>query len=120
MRISRRERGEGNFGCLFGLIILVLAAIVAYKVIPVKVKNAELRGVINDESKSASTHNDEKIRQFILAKAREDDIPLTPEDVKITRSNNEIHVDVEYTLPINFPGYVYQWHIEHHISNPVF
>ena len=30
MRISRRERGEGNFGCLFGLIILVLAAIVAY------------------------------------------------------------------------------------------
>jgi predicted membrane protein len=120
MRISRRERGEGNFGCLFGLIILVLAAIVAYKVIPVKVKNAELRGVINDESKSAGTHNDEKIRQYILAKAREDDLPVTTDDVKITRGNNEIHVDVEYTMPINFPGYVYQWHIEHHVSNPIF
>jgi len=120
MRISRRERGEGNFGCLFGLIILVLAAIVAYKVIPVKVKNAELRGVINDESKSAGTHSDEKIRQYILAKAREDELPITADDVKISRGNNEIHVDVEYTMPINFPGYVYQWHIEHHVSNPIF
>lgn len=120
MRISRRERGEGNFGCLVGLIFLVLAIFVAWKVIPVKVKNAELRAAIADEAKSAGTHSDEKIRQFILAKATEDELPVTTDDIKIARANNEISVDVAYTIPIKFPGYTYQWHIEHHVHNPVF
>jgi predicted membrane protein len=120
MRISRRERGEGNLGCIFGLILIVLALFVAFKMIPVKVKNAEIRQVIVDEGKSAGTHNDEKIRQVILAKAVEDNLPITLDDIKVHRGNNEITIDVEYTMPINFPGYTYQWHIAHHVNNPIF
>ncbi len=120
MRISRRERGEGNFGCIIGLIFLVLAGFVAWKMIPIKVKNAELRAAIVDEAKSAGTHSDDKIRQFILAKAAEDELPLTTDDIKIVRANNEITVDVNYTIPIKFPGYTYQWHIQHYVHNPVF
>jgi hypothetical protein len=88
--------------------------------IPVKVKNAELRGTISDEAKSAGTHNDEKIREFIMAKARENQLPLTKDDIHIVRSSGEITVDVAYTIPIDFPGYTYQWHIEHHVHNPIF
>jgi predicted membrane protein len=120
MRISRRERGEGNFGCLVGLILLVIAGFIAYKMIPVKVKNAELRATISDEAKSAGTHNDDKIRDYILAKAREDELPVTAEDVNIVRANSEITIEVNYTIPIQFPGYTYQWHIEHHVHNPIF
>ena len=120
MRVSPRERGESNFGCLVGLIFLVIALFIAYKVIPVKVKNAELRGVIVDESKSAGTHSDERIRQFILAKAYEDNLPLTADDISIKRSSNSITVNVTYTIPIQFPGYTYNWHIEQHVENPIF
>ena len=120
MRLNRRERGEGNFGCLVGLIFLALAVFVAYKMIPVKVKNAELRQVIVDEAKSAGTHKDDQIMKAILAKAQEDRLPVSENDVRIQRANSEITVEVQYTVPIEFPGYTYQWHIHHLAQNPIF
>ena len=120
MRVSRREKGEGQFGCVVGLILLVIAAVVAYKIIPVKVKAAEVRQEVVDEAKSAGTHNDDRIRAGILAKAREDEMPITEDNIKISRGANQITVVVDYVVPIDFPGYTYQWHIHHEASNPIF
>ena len=118
--ITRRERGESNFGCLFGLVLLAIAVLVAYKMIPVKIKNAEMRAAITDEAKSAGTHNDGQIIEYIYAKATEDNIPLAKEAIHVRRANNEITIDVEYTIPVQFPGYTYQWHVQHHANNPIF
>jgi hypothetical protein len=120
MRMSRRERGESQFGCLIGLILLGLAIFVAWKMIPLKVKAAELRQTVVDEAKSAGTHNDGRIMAAILAKAREDNLPVTEQDVTISRGNGEITVNVKYTIPVVFPGYTYQWHLEHEAKNPIF
>jgi hypothetical protein len=120
MRMSRRERGEIQFGCLFGIIFLAIVGFVAWKMIPVKVKAAELRQTVVDEAKSAGTHNDERIRAAILAKAQEDNLPVTEQDITIVRANSEITVTVTYTLPVVFPGYTYNWHLEHVARNPIF
>jgi hypothetical protein len=120
MRKSGRERGEGKLGCLVGLILLGLAVFVAWKMIPVKVKAAELRQTVVDEAKSAGTHNDDRIKSAILAKAKEDDLPVTEENITIVRTPSEIKVTVTYTIPIVFPGYTYNWHLEHEAQNPIF
>ena len=120
MRIRHHERGEGNMGCIFGLILLGLAIFVAWKMIPVKVRAADLRQTVIDEAKSAGSHTNERILAAILAKAQEQKLPVTENDVKISRASSEITVDVDYVLPIEFPGYTYQWHINHHAQNPIF
>ena len=120
MRLRHRERGEGQLGCLVGLILLAIGIFVAWKMIPVKVRAAELRQMVVDEAKSAGTHNDGRIRDFILNKARENDLPVSEENIKITRAHAEITVDVEYDVPIQFPGFVYKWHQHHHAQNPIF
>ena len=120
MRRSRREKGEGQFGCIVGLIVLALGVFIAWKMIPVKVKAAEVRQVVVDEAKSAGTHNDKIIMGNILAKAREDNMPITEDNVKIRRGNNEITVELNYVVPIEFPGYTYQWHINNTATNPIF
>ncbi|PYQ51595.1 MAG: hypothetical protein DMF59_07430 [Acidobacteria bacterium] len=120
MRRSRREKGEGQFGCIVGLIVLALGVFIAWKMIPVKVKAAEVRQVVVDEAKSAGTHNDKVIMGNILAKAREDNLPITEDNVKIRRGNNEITVELNYVVPIEFPGYTYQWHINNTANNPIF
>ena len=120
MRTRRHERGEGNLGCIFGLIILGLAIFVAWKMIPVKVRAADLRQTVIDEAKSAGSHQDDRIKAGILAKAREVELPVTEDDIKISRHNSDITVDVDYVIPIVFPGYTYQWHINHHAENPIF
>lgn len=115
-----RERGEGQMGCLFGLVLLLIGILIAYKMIPVKVKNAELRDVITDESRAAGQHRDDRIRETIVAKAAQLQLPIKPDDVKIVRIANSITIDVNYTVPVEFPGYTYQWDFHHHTENPIF
>jgi len=120
MRINRRQRGEGQMGCVVGLIFLALALFIAYKMVPVKVKAADLKQTITDEAKSAGTHNDEKIHDAIYAKAQELTLPVKPEDIKVSRQNSEITVDVEFDVPIDFPGWTYKWHQHYVAQNPIF
>jgi type III secretion system FlhB-like substrate exporter len=117
---NRRELGEGQFGCLVGLVILLIGIFVAYKMIPVKVKAAEIRQVTEDESKSAGTHGDEQIKGTILRKAKDDELPITEDNIHIERTSQEIKIDVEYDVPVEFPGFVYKWHFHHHTDNPLF
>jgi hypothetical protein len=120
MSRNRRQRGEGQFGCLIGLAVLLLAGLVAYRMIPIKIKAAELRDEIVDQAKSAGQNNDKRIMQSILAKAESLELPITEEDVEIQRKAAEIKIDVTYTVPVNFPGYTYQWNFHHHTENPIF
>jgi len=120
MSKRRSQRGEGNVGCLFGLIILALAVFIAWKMIPVKVKAADLKQTITDEAKMAGTHNDSLIMKSILAKAQENKLPVTEDNVKISRTGGEITVDVEYYVPIDFPGKTFMWHQHIVAQNPIF
>ena len=119
-RRNQRELGEGQAGCLFGVVLLALALFIAWKMIPVKVRTAELRGTVVDEAKSAGTHDDNRIKAAILAKAQEENLPVTEDDITIVRASSEITVDVDYTVPIAFPGKTFNWHIKHHTQNPIF
>lgn len=117
---NRRERGEGQFGCLVGLVFLLIAGLIAYKMIPVKVKAADLRDTVQDYAKSAGTFNDKQIQKAILDKANALNLPVSEEDVDITRRPNEITVEVKYTVPVKFPGYTYNWKFRHKSDNPIF
>lgn len=119
---TRAERGEGRGGCIFGLIFLLVAIFIAYKMIPVKVKAAELRGTIVDQAKSAGLprHDDAYIRRAILHKARELELPLEDRGLRITRTATNIRIRAEYVVPIEFPGYTYNWKFDHDYENPVF
>ena len=117
---NRRELGEGQAGCVFGLLVFLAAIFVAYKMVPIKVKAAELRQTVFDEAKSAGSHNNAVIMKAILAEAEEQKLPVTKENVKIARARGEIEITVEYDVPVEFPGYIYQWHFRHYAKNPIF
>lgn len=117
---NRRERGEGRLGCLVGVIFLLVAGLVAYKMIPIKVKVADLRDTVQDEARSAGTRSDKDILNSILAKAQQLELPVTEDNVKINRIPNSIKIDVAYTVPVQFPGYTYNWKFRHQTDNPIF
>jgi hypothetical protein len=119
-RRSRREAGEGQGGCLVGLVLVAVAIFIAWKIVPVKANMADLRQVVTDEAKSAGQHNDARIMRVILEKAESVNLPVTEDNVTIRRNANEINIDVDYTVPIKFPGYVYHWHEHNHVENPIF
>ena len=116
----RGQRGESQFGCVVGLLLLLAGIFIAYKMIPVKVKAAELRGEVVDEAKSAGQRGDDRIMANILKRAQELQLPVTENDVQIRRAATSIAVDVRYTVPVEFPGFTYQWKFHHHAENPIF
>lgn len=120
MSRKHRQRGEGQFGCLVGIVFLLLAGLIAYRMIPIKVKAAELRDTVVDESKAAGRHSQEHIKAAILDKAKRLELPVSAKDIDIDRKANEITIDVRYTVPVDFPGYTYQWKFHHHTENPIF
>jgi len=125
MSRNRRERGEGQFGCLVGLVLLLIAGLVAYKLIPVKVKTAEMRDAVIDEAKSAGRHQNEKMSEIItkslLEKAKQLELPVKPEDIHVERTQNSyVRIEVKYTVPVQFPGFVYNWNFRHYYENPIF
>ena len=120
MSRNRWQRGEGQFGCLVGLVVLLIAGLIAYRLIPVKVRTAELRDTVIDESKSAGQHSDKQIKAAILYKAKQLELPVEASNVLVKRSPNHIRVELKYTVPVEFPGYTYQWNFDHKFENPVF
>ena len=117
---KRGQRGEGQFGCLVGLAFLAFAGFIAWKIIPVKVKAAEIRQEAIDQAKAAGMRGDDKIIYNIVQKADENHIELTSDNIVIKRGANDIRIDVDYTVPVEFPGYTYNWHFHHHAENPLF
>lgn len=120
LRNRHRQKGESNFGCLFALVLLLIGILIGYKMIPIKIKAAELKDIVTDESRAAGQHTDKQIREVILDQAQKLELPVTEESVKINRRANDITVEVEYVVPVNFPGYVYNWNFHHKAENPIF
>jgi hypothetical protein len=120
MRRMRWQRGEGQFGCLVGLVLVLIGLFIAYKIVPVKVRAAELRQEVVDQAKSAGMRGDDKIMAAILRKAEDNNLPVSAEKVTIRRTQNAISIDVDYNVPVVFPGYTYNMEFHHHAENPLF
>jgi hypothetical protein len=120
MRTRTGERGEGQMGCVSGLIVVALVGFIAFKVVPVKVATAELRQEIIDQARAAGNRDESRIRYRILKKAEDLDLPLTDKNLRIRRSSEHIKIEAEYVVPVEFPGYTWMWSQKHVAENPLF
>lgn len=120
--MSRRrfQSGEGQAGCIVSLLLLLVVAFIAYKMVPVKVKAADFRQELVDEAKSGSLRKDKEIRANLMEKASELGLPLKDQDLKISRSRAAITIEATYVVPVEFPGYTYMWEFDPSYSTPLF
>lgn len=117
----RSERGEGNLGCILWLLALGLAILIAWKAVPVKMQSAELYDYLDEVAKFGATRaTPEELEKHILSRAKQLNIPLDKKDISVKRTGERIYIEVEYTIPVEFPGYTYQWHFRHKLDRPVF
>ena len=117
----RSERGEGNLGCVLWLLALGLATLIAWKAVPVKIQSTQLYDFMDEQAKFAAARTPpEEIAKQIVNRAHQLDIPLEKQDVHVTKDGDRIFMEVEYTIPLQFPGYTYQWHFHQKLDRPIF
>ena len=117
----RSERGEGNLGCILWLLALALAVLIAWKAVPVKLQSTELYDYMDELAKfSAANVPPDQLKKRILDRAAQLQIPLQKENVRVQRNGDRIYMEVEYTIPVEFPGYTYQWNFHQKLDRPIF
>ncbi|HVS01096.1 MAG TPA: hypothetical protein VMW27_31050 [Thermoanaerobaculia bacterium] len=114
------ERGEGNLGCILWLLLFAIGALIAWKAVPVKVQSAELYDYMVELTKFAASSSPAQLKKQILAKAKELDLPLDPDDVEVQKTPDRIQLEASYTVPLEFPGYTYEWSFDHQVDRPIF
>lgn len=121
MRRRFAERGEGNLGCILWTLAFGLAILIAWKAIPVKIASAELYDYMDELARSAGVNTTaDEVAKAIVARAQQLNLPLSKDHVKVERIGDRLRMSAEYTVPVDFPGYTYQWHFHHELDRPLF
>ena len=113
---SGRPSGKGKLGCLFSLLIVVALGYLAYKFVPHYMRHYEFKDALNEIAvyRAAGTRSSEKqtIQEEVMAKAKELEIPLKREDIKVREEGEKVSITVKYTVPIDLPNQVYNLNFE--------
>jgi hypothetical protein len=122
MNRSRSVRGAANVGCIVWLVILGLVGYVLWKVVPVKIATSEFYDVMQEQASFGSIKDVKFIEFEILRKAQELQIPVTKDNLKITRSREALTVEAHYEITIDFfnGAYKYVWKFDPVVIRPTF
>jgi hypothetical protein len=113
-RLNRidRQKGEGRVGFFIALIIVAVVVFLGIKIIPVRISAYEFRDTLREEARYAAVRNDdEKVAVRIMEKAKELEIPLKRNQLKIRRTTGEMIISAYYDQPIDLKvtTYVYKF-----------
>ncbi len=114
------QRGDGNFGCIAWLLVFAVALLIAWKAIPVKIQSAELYDFMVELTKFSASMTPEELEKRIVERAKELELPLDKEHVHVAREGDRIKMEAHYTVPLEYPGYTYQWTFDHKVDRPIF
>jgi hypothetical protein len=122
MTRSRTVRGAANVGCIVWLVILGFVGYVLYKVVPVKIASSEFYDVMQEQAAFGSIKDPKFIEFEILRRAAELQIPVTKDNLKITRIRESITVEAHYEITIDFfnGAYKYVWKFDPVVIRPLF
>jgi hypothetical protein len=116
----RRQSGQGKIGCALWILAAVIFGMAAFKMIPVKIKTAELYDFMVDQAKWASNLTNDALEKNILAKAAELGLPLDEKGVSVMKDRDHVRMEAVYTVPIEFPGYTYQWQFHQMVDRNIY
>lgn len=90
---------------LFGLLLVVAAIYVGWKLLPPYLHNYQFEDAVESEAllNSYSNKSEWDIRTALANKAKEYDIPLTPDQINVVRNGGELSIWAEYTVHVEMP-----------------
>jgi len=100
------EEGKGTLGCVFAIVLMVVALVLAFKLGPPYVNHygfkGEMKQVASRSGARAMAMSEENIKKDVIQVASKNNIDLKIEDIKITRPTGQIVINVKYNVPVNF------------------
>jgi len=92
---------------LLFIFAIVAAIYVGIKVIPPFFNDWQFQDTLDSEARidTYNTKPEADIRRDIMRAARENDIPISDDQLVVTRGNGTIYIGTKYTVHVDLPGY---------------
>jgi hypothetical protein len=116
----RKQAGDGKLGCILWSLLLIAGVLVAWKAVPVKIATSELYDFMVEQAKWAGNTPSEVLQKRIVSKAAELDLPVDPKLVTVEKGGDKIRMGATFTVPLEFPGYTYEWDFDLQVERPIF
>src|SRR5947209_18226844 len=89
---------------LLGLVIFVVVVYAAWTTIPIYLAKFQFEDDLASIAKFSADHNEEQIRDEVMKKALEQNIPLQPENVHVTKDSGRVIINTSYTVIVKLPN----------------
>lgn len=116
--MRRSDSGRATLKTLLSIVFLVVVVYAGFKIIPVYVNSYELEDYIRQQNPFWLTQRApaDAIRNNILAKAKDLDLPVEPDQVKVEVGGG-VTVQLDYTVPVDLKVYTLQLHFSPSAQN---
>ncbi len=115
VRAGAGQRGGARFNFLVIVVLIGLAAYSAYHYVPVAYQAYLFKDYMQETVNKAAYppgQTPDWVTQQLRSAAKEYDVPPDMQ-VSVQNDNGRIAARVTYSLPVQLPGYVYQYNFDH-------
>jgi hypothetical protein len=101
----------GTIRLIVGVALFLAVIVVGIQVLPPFFTNYQFEDEINNAALTATygTKSEDEIRTVVYNKAKEMEIPITPDQIKVYRVGSQgtgtLAIEASYTVHVNLPGY---------------
>ena len=120
MSDRNRIRGEGAFGTIIGIVVVVLVGIALFKIVPLHIAGNKVLDAMTEQANFAGVKPLERIQYEIFVVAQEAGTPLALQEIKIRRQASDVIVEAKYTQKVSVLGYQYVYAFDRTVQKPVF
>ena len=114
------QSGEGKAGCLFWVFLLLIGGLIGYQVIPVKIASMQLEDHMKELAMTQPRSPQHLFEQRIAQRARELDLEIPKEQIRVKKYPERVIMDVEFAVPIDVLGYTFDWNVKIHLDRDIF
>lgn len=95
-----------NLKIILAILVAIVVAMYASKVLPPYFANFQFQDALETEVKfdAYNTKTEDDIRATVLKKAKELSIPVTVEQIHVTKANGEVNIWMDYSVHIGMPS----------------
>lgn len=108
------QRGAGRLKAIVWTVILAATLYVGIKVVPVLLSEYEFQDSMQTMARYASVNRQtpKDIHDLLVKEAAKDEIPVKPEDIRITNESGNVRISADYSVTVDLQ--LYQWTLNFH------
>lgn len=115
----RSAEGKGMVGCLTALVLFAVVIYLGVTLGPIYYSNFNLENGVKTTASRAGARffNDEQIVAEIMDLAKKEEVRLKKDNIKIDRFAGQVHIKVNYSVPVNLILFERDWNFEINASS---